>query len=276
MIVAIVLMLFLMNVRTTIITLTAIPVSLAVGLLTMDFMGMGLNVMALGGLSVAIGVLVDDAIIDVENVYRRLRQNQELAEQDRRSALDVIFDASNEIRPAMVFATIIIVMVFVPLLFLQGLRADSSATRVDPHGLDTRLPSGRPHADARLVQDPPQRQRIQPISARIMAGRGLANHRPTLEWALGFRAGTGCRGDGDAGDNRARDHVRYLVFPRSTKAPSRSSSCPPGTSLEESDRIGARVERQLALIDGVETVARRTGRAERDEHAEPVSNSRSR
>ena len=120
-IVTIVLILFLMNVRATIITLTAIPVSLAIALLAMDGMGMGLNVMVLGGLAVAIGVLVDDAIIDVENVHRRLRQNATRAEGARRTVLDVVFDASNEIRPAMVFATVIIVMVFVPLLFLQGL-----------------------------------------------------------------------------------------------------------------------------------------------------------
>ena len=120
-IVLVVLVLFLMNVRTTLITLTAIPISLAVGLLIMDGMNLGLNVMTLGGLTVAIGVLVDDAIIDVENVFRRLKQNRGQPEAERREAVEVIFDASNEIRPAMVFATLIIVMVFVPLLALQGL-----------------------------------------------------------------------------------------------------------------------------------------------------------
>ena len=120
-IVAIVLMLFLMNIRTTIITLTALPVSLAIGLLMMDAMNLGLNVMSLGGLTVAIGVLVDDAIIDVENVFRRLKQNNTLPNESKRGFVEVIFDASNEIRPAMVFATVIIVLVFVPLLFLQGL-----------------------------------------------------------------------------------------------------------------------------------------------------------
>ncbi|MCH2147179.1 MAG: efflux RND transporter permease subunit, partial [Phycisphaerales bacterium] len=120
-IVAIILMLFLMNIRTTLITLTALPVSLAIGLVIMDALEMSLNVMALGGLTVAIGVLVDDAIIDVENVFRRLKQNQLLPDGDRCSTFDVVFDASNEIRPAMVFATIIIVMVFIPLLFLKGL-----------------------------------------------------------------------------------------------------------------------------------------------------------
>ena len=120
-IVLVILVLFLMNLRTTLITLTAIPISLAVGLLMMDAMKLGLNVMTLGGLTVAIGVLVDDAIIDVENVFRRLKQNRVLSEAERRPTVEIIFGASNEIRPAMVFATVIIVMVFVPLFFLEGL-----------------------------------------------------------------------------------------------------------------------------------------------------------
>lgn len=120
-IVAIILVLFLMNVRTTLITLTALPVSIAVALLVLWAWGLTINVMTLGGLAIAIGELVDDAIIDVENVYRRLRENRQRAKEQRRPELEVIFDASNEIRSAVVFATIIIVMVFVPLLFLQGL-----------------------------------------------------------------------------------------------------------------------------------------------------------
>ena len=120
-IVTVILVLFLLNVRTTIITLTALPISLAVGLLVMDGLDLGLNVMTLGGLTVAIGVLVDDAIIDVENVYRRLRERRQSDATDRRSPARVIYDASNEIRPAMVFATLIIVLVFVPMLFLEGL-----------------------------------------------------------------------------------------------------------------------------------------------------------
>src|SRR5690606_7534771 len=112
-IVSIVLILFLMNVRATIITLSALPISLAVGLLLMDWLELGLNVMTLGGLAVAIGVLVDDAIIDVENVVRRLAENRARPDAERRPVRDVVFDASNEIRPAMVFATLIIVMVFV-------------------------------------------------------------------------------------------------------------------------------------------------------------------
>ena len=276
-IVAIVLMLFLMNIRTTIITLTAIPVSLAVGLLTMDLMGMGLNVMALGGLSIAIGVLVDDAIIDVENVYRRLRQNQRLSEGTRRSAVDVIFDASNEIRPAMVFATIIIVMVFVPLLFLQGLEGRFFR----PLAL-TYMVSILASLLVALT--------LTPALCRILLRNSVSSarkteswlvrylkqvYRPTLEWALGARGWI----LGGAALATAATIVLASTFGTSF-LPSFNEGTftvfvmsPPGTSLQESDRIGTQVERQLALIDGVETVARRTGRAERDEHAEPVSNS---
>ena len=276
-IVAIVLMLFLMNIRTTIITLTAIPVSLAVGLLAMDLMGMGLNVMALGGLSIAIGVLVDDAIIDVENVYRRLRQNQRLTEGARRSAVDVIFDASNEIRPAMVFATIIIVMVFVPLLFLQGLEGRFFR----PLAL-TYMVSILASLLVALT--------LTPALCRILLRNSVSSarkteswlvrylkqvYRPTLEWALGLRGWI----LGGAALATAATIALASTFGTSF-LPSFNEGTftvfvmsPPGTSLQESDRIGTQVERQLALIDGVETVARRTGRAERDEHAEPVSNS---
>ena len=121
-IVSIILVLFLLNVRTTLITLTALPLSLAVGLLVLDGMGETINVMTLGGLAIAVGSLVDDAIIDVENVFRRLRENAARPESERRTrTLEVIFTASNEIRPAMVFATVIIALVFVPLMFLDGI-----------------------------------------------------------------------------------------------------------------------------------------------------------
>ncbi|MDX1679466.1 MAG: efflux RND transporter permease subunit, partial [Akkermansiaceae bacterium] len=120
-IVAIILILFLLNVRTTLITLAAIPLSLAAGVLVLDWLDQSINVMTLGGLAIAVGSLVDDAIIDVENVYRRLNQNAAKPEGERRPRLQVIFDASNEIRPAMVFATIIIVLVFLPLMFLEGI-----------------------------------------------------------------------------------------------------------------------------------------------------------
>src|SRR5687767_12389489 len=118
--VVIILVLFLLNVRTTLITLAALPLSLAVSLLLLWAFGLSLNVMTLGGLAVAIGGLVDDAIIDVENVFRRMGENALKPPGERVHAARLVFAASNEIRQPMVFATVIICMVFVPLLFLQG------------------------------------------------------------------------------------------------------------------------------------------------------------
>jgi len=275
-IVAVVLILFLMNFRTTVITLTALPVSLAVGLLTMDAMGMGLNVMALGGLTVAIGVLVDDAIIDVENVFRRLKQNRKLPETARRPLSDVIFDASNEIRPAMVFATVIIVMVFVPLLFMEGLEGRF----FQPLAL-TYMISILASLVVALT--------LTPALCKILLGGRLGGHRtdsllvrwlkrvyePSLRWALGLRLWV----LGFAGLVTASAILLASTFGTSFLPPFNEGTftvfllAPPGTSLVESDRLATQVEGRIAAIEGVRSVARRTGRAERDEHAEPVSNS---
>lgn len=276
-IVAIVLILFLMNVRTTIITLTALPVSLAIGLLLMDAMGMGLNVMALGGLTVAIGVLVDDAIIDVENVFRRLKQNRTLPQDTRRPLSAVVFDASNEIRPAMVFATIIIVMVFIPLLFLQGLEGKFFR----PLAL-TYMISILASLVVALTLTPALckillRGKLGGEHARdAWLVRGLKRiYEPSLRAALRFRFPVlGCA-------TLATVAAIWLASTFGTSfLPSFNEGtftvflfAPPGTSLQESDRLAANVEKRLATIEGVRMVARRTGRAERDEHAEPVSSS---
>ncbi len=277
-IVLVVLALFLMNLRTTLITLTAIPVSLAVGLLTMDAMGLGLNVMTLGGLTVAIGVLVDDAIIDVENVFRRLKQNRSLPEGRRRALTDVVFHASNEIRPAMVFATVIIVMVFVPLLFLQGLEGRffqplaltymisilaslAVALTVVPalcrFLLAGRLGAATRHQDGFLIRwlkrayEPSLRLAIR-LRGWVLAGAALVTLGAIL---LASTFGTSFLPSFNEGT--------FTVF----------LLAPAGTSIVESDRLSTEVERQLVEIEGVRSISRRTGRAERDEHAEPVSNS---
>ena len=277
-IVLVILVLFLMNLRTTLITLTAIPISLAVGLLMMDWLNLGLNVMTLGGLTVAIGVLVDDAIIDVENVFRRLKQNRGLPEAERRPTVQVIFDASNEIRPAMVFATAIIVMVFVPLLFLQGLEGRFFqplaltymisilasllvALTVVPAMcrflLKGRLGGRHEDRDGFLVRalkrgyEPSLRLAIR-LRLWVLAGAGLVTAAALL---LASTFGTSFLPSFNEGT--------YTVF----------LLAPPGTSIVESNRLATEVERQLIRIDGVRSVSRRTGRAERDEHAEPVSSS---
>ncbi|MCA9277564.1 MAG: efflux RND transporter permease subunit [Phycisphaeraceae bacterium] len=277
-IVTLILILFLLNIRTTIITLTALPVSIAAGLLIMDWLHLGLNVMTLGGLAVAIGVLVDDAIIDVENVFRRLKQNAAAPEQERKRITDVVFDASNEIRPAMVFATIIIVMVFIPLLFLQGLEGRFFR----PLGL-TYMVSILASLAVALT--------VTPALCRVLlrGGRNKSHgetdgflvrwlkawYAPALRFALRFRVLVLSL----AGVATAASLWLASTFGTSFLPSFNEGTftvflfAPPGTSLIESDRLARGIEQRLSEIDGVQTVARRTGRAERDEHAEPVSNS---
>ena len=119
--VVIVLFLFLANVRTTIISLVTLPLSLLVSILTLHFMGLTINTMSLGGMAIAIGSLVDDAIVDVENVYKRLRENRLLPENERLSVIQVVFNASKEVRMPILNSTLIIVVSFVPLFFLSGM-----------------------------------------------------------------------------------------------------------------------------------------------------------
>lgn len=277
-IVLVVLVLFLMNLRTTLITLTAIPISLAVGLLMMDGMDLGLNVMTLGGLTVAIGVLVDDAIIDVENVFRRLKENRSLPESKRRPHTEVVFDASNEIRPAMVFATVIIVMVFVPLLFLQGLEGRF----FQPLAL-TYMVSILASLVVALT--------VVPAMCRLLLRGGLGGehaerdgwlvrhlkraYEPTLRAAIRARVWV----LGGAGAVTAAALLLASTFGTSFLPSFNEGTftvfllAPPGTSLVESNRLATEFEKQLVAIEGVRSVSRRTGRAERDEHAEPVSSS---
>ena len=119
--VVIVLFLFLMNIRTTVISLVALPLSLLVSILTLHYMGLTINTMSLGGMAIAIGSLVDDAIVDVENVYKRIRENHLLPSDQQRSILEVVFDASREVRMPILNSTLIIVVSFVPLFFLSGM-----------------------------------------------------------------------------------------------------------------------------------------------------------
>jgi len=276
-IVAIVLMLFLMNIRTTIITLTALPVSLAIGLLMMDWFQLGLNVMSLGGLTVAIGVLVDDAIIDVENVFRRLKQNNTLPNNQQKQFVEVIFDASNEIRPAMVFATAIIVLVFVPLLFLQGLEGKF----FQPLALTYMIS---------IIASLVVALTLTPALCKILLCTRIGKGHDKESWLVLFikrfykralHTTLRFRGIVIAGATVATIGALLLASTFGTSfLPSFNEGtftvflfAPPGTSLVESNRLATNVETQLAAIDGVHSVSRRTGRAERDEHAEPVSSS---
>jgi CzcA family heavy metal efflux pump len=276
-IVAVILILFLLNVRTTIITLTAIPLSLATALLVLDWMNITINVMSLGGLAIAVGSLVDDAIIDVENVFRRLNENSARPPSERRPRLGVILDASNEIRPAMVFATVIIVLVFLPLMFLEGIEGRFFRPLGIAFGVS-------------IIASLVVALTVTPAMCRFLmkgnADGAKEKDTPVVRWLKGIYVPA------------VRRAVRYrkivigaaLIatlmalwlassFGRSFLPEFNEGTftvglfAPPGTSLNASDRMAGAIEKQLLALEGVRSVTRRTGRAERDEHAEPVSNS---
>ncbi|MBZ0172378.1 MAG: efflux RND transporter permease subunit, partial [Phycisphaerales bacterium] len=239
---------------------------------------LGLNVMTLGGLAVAIGVLVDDAIIDVENVFRRLKQNRSRSRAERRPFVDVIFDASNEIRPAMVFATVIIVMVFIPLLFLQGLEGRFFRPPALTYMMSILASlvvalTVTPAMCKILLRGRLGTEHAQQDGFLVRALKRL--YEPTLRAAVRFRgwvlgvsglaalAALWLASTFGSSFLPSFNEGTYTVF----------LLAPPGTSLVESDRLATEVEKRLVAIEGVRSVSRRTGRAERDEHAEPVSNS---
>ncbi len=275
-IVALVLVLFLLNVRTTIITLTAIPLSVAIALLILWAWGETINVMTLGGLAVAIGVVVDDGIIFVENIYRRLRGNQMRPAGERRDHAQVIRESCAELLNSVLFATLIIVIVFVPMLFLRGLEGRF----FQPLGVTYILSISASLLVALTVTPALARAllrgRLGDRERETVVIRWLkALYRPMLVLVLRFRKSTVAAAllltvlsiwlasTFGASFLPEFNEGTFTVF----------VMAPPGTSLEESDRIVQGTEQRLAQVEGVRSVVRRTGRAERDEHAEPVSNS---
>ncbi len=283
-IVAVILVLFLLDVRATLVTLTALPLSLAIALLLLWALGLSINVMTLGGLAVAIGELVDDAIIDVENVLRRLRLNANLPAETRRPLSEVVYTASNEIRSSVVFATVIICMVFVPLLFLKGLEGRF----FQPLGI-AYITSILASLLVALTVTPAMCKLLfrRTFGAGAPTGPGSASHDGFLvKWLKGryepaLRASVRRRGLvlGGAALLTVASLALASTFGASFLPSFREGTftvflmAPPGTSLAESNRLAGGVEAQLVGIEGVQSVTRRTGRAERDEHAEPVSNS---
>ncbi len=276
-VVSVILALFLMNVRTTLVTLTALPLSLAAGLLALDALGETINVMTLGGLAIAVGSLVDDAVIDVENVFRRLRQNAAKPASERSSKHTIVFDASNEIRPAMVFATVIIGLVFVPLMFLGGIEGRFFR----PLGVAFVV-----SILASLVVALTVTPALCQLLLRVDGARGEARDGLLVHWLKRLYAPivrSALRGPAVVLGAAAVATVLSLwlasTFGRSFLPEFNEGTftvglfAPPGTSLAASDRMAAAVDSQLLEIEGVRSVTRRTGRAERDEHAEPVSNS---
>jgi CzcA family heavy metal efflux pump len=276
--VAIILILFLMNVRTTVITLTALPLSLGIALLILWALGLNINVMTLGGLAVSIGELVDDAIIDVENCFRRLKENWAKPESERDSFLWIVYDSSNEIRSSVVFATIIIAVVFLPLLFLQGLEGRFFrplglsyiiailasllvALTVTPvlckYLMRNKITKTGDESDSWLVRKlkacyAPLLELSLRYKKTLMAGALVCI---VLSLAVASTFGTSFL-------PKFREGT-FTVF----------VMIPPGSSLAESDRLASGIEKRFLNVEGVRHVVRRSGRAERDEHAELVSTS---
>ena len=275
--VVIVLFLFLMNVRTTLISLVTIPLSLLVSILTLKFMGLTINTMSIGGMAIAIGSLVDDAIVDVENVYKRLRENRRLPEAERRTTLQVVFNASREVRMPILNSTFIIVVSFVPLFFLTGMEG----RMLRPLGIAfiTALFASTLVAltltpvlcSYLLGRDRRERLDRDPFVVRHLQRW----YKTALEWALRRKRLV----LGSLAVLLAVALGMFFSLGRSFLPAFNEGSFTinvstlPGISLEESDRIGRRTEELLLSVPEIQTVARKTGRAELDEHALGVNTS---
>jgi Cu/Ag efflux pump CusA len=301
--VVIILIIFLANFRTTIITLTAIPLSLVTTALIFKAMGISINTLTLGGLAIAIGELVDDAIVDVENVFRRLKENRRNG--NPKPVMQVIYEASSEVRNSIVYATIIVVLVFLPLFYLQGIEGRIFAPlgiayitsiiasliislSVTPALCSYLLGSEKAGKNISLwrrlksffgkstgdnpssVQDHVEEEQdtrfVQWLKAKDtkLLNRALDNSRAVISTAIVLIVIS----------------VSMIPFfgteflpPFNEGSFTVNLSTPAGTSIEESNKIGTMAENLMMKVPEVEYVSRRTGRAELDEHVEPVSNS---
>nr|WP_297164691.1 efflux RND transporter permease subunit [uncultured Dysgonomonas sp.] len=275
--VVIVLFLFLMNARTTFISLMAIPLSLLVSILTLKLMGLTINTMSLGGMAIAIGSLVDDAIIDVENVFKHLRLNRMKPEGEQQPILDVVFEASKEVRMPILNSTLIIVACFVPLFFLSGMEG----RMLVPLGISFIVA---------LFASTVVALTITPVLCSYLLGKTKGDkeekeprmvltlkywYEKSLHWALENQkkvlAATGLL--------LISAMVIFFTLGRNFLPPFNEGSftitvnTTPGISLEESDKIGRLVETELLSIKEIQTVGRKTGRAELDEHSLGVNTS---
>jgi CzcA family heavy metal efflux pump len=272
--VVIILFLFLLNFRTTFITLTAIPLSIVVTGLVFKLFGMSINTMTLGGLAVAIGELVDDAIVDVENIYRRLRENKHAA--NPKSALRIVYEASSEVRNSIVFSTILVVLVFVPLFALDG--------------MEGRLftPLGVAYIVSIIASLVVSLTVTPVLSYWLLPNAKFMDHEEDgffLRWLKNIFG----RAIRFSLEHPTPILVSVLIavlicvvgilpnLGRDFLPPFNEGSVqvnillPAGTSLETSNRIATMVDQKIAKIRGVTAFGRRTGRAELDEHAEGVN-----
>jgi CzcA family heavy metal efflux pump len=275
--VIIVLFIFLMNWRTTIISLISIPLSIVFSLLAIRWMGLTINTMSLGGIAIAIGSLVDDSIVDVENVFKRLRQNREKPENERESVIKVVYEASKEVRMPMLNSTLIIIASFLPLFFLSGMEG----RMLKPLGI-TFIISLMASTLVALTVTPVLSSFLLGSQNSDKTGREPALVRwlkkyygKALNWSLGHKKTILC----GVGALLVAAVVMFFTLGGSFLPAFNegsftiSISTVPGISLEESDRMGRTAEELLLSIPEIKTVGRKTGRAELDEHAFGVNSS---
>ncbi len=276
--VIIVLFFFLMDLRTTLISIVALPLSIIISVLVLHFMGYTINTMSLGGIAIAIGSLVDDAIVDVENVYKRLRQNSALPAADRKPAIKVVYEASTEVRMPIFNSSLIIIASFLPLFFLSGiegrlliplgvafivalLASTLVALTVTPTLCSFLL--GTKRENGKLSKQPLIARKLTDLYRRALTAS--VSHTKAIITATAvllvtaaivfFTLGRGFL----PGFNEGSFTINVSTLP--------------GVSLEESDKIGREAERMILSVPEIKTVARKTGRAELDEHSLGVNTS---
>lgn len=276
--VVVILFLFLMNWRATVISLLAIPISLIVAVFTLRWLGYTINTMSLGGMAIAVGALVDDAIIDVENVFRRLKQNALLPPPQRRDTLQVIFDASVEIRTSIINATFIIIVAFFPLFFLSGMEGKLLAPlgiafivslfaslivsitltpALGSYLLTDEKMLQRQHGESWLVQ------RLQHLYVSLL-DIVMRWKKAVIAFSVVLLIGA----------LFVMSQLGRSFLPEFNEGSLVISAVTlPGISLEENNKIGNRIEKELLTIPEVKVSTRRTGRAELDEHAQGVNSS---
>ncbi len=274
--VVIVLLLFLGSFRTTIISIIAIPLSLLATVIVMHWLGMNINTMSLGGMCIAIASLVDDAIIDVENVYKRLKQNYQKPKEEKDSTFNVVYNASREIRSSILNATLIIIVAFLPLFFLSGMEG----RMLKPLGITYIVSlfislivamTVTPLLCKLLLTNDKYLEKNQ--KEAWMARKTTSIYKSSLNWALKHKSSI------IISTGLALVLAIVLSFRLGTTflpefnegALTISAVCQPGVSLDESDHLGNMMEKELLSIPEVTSTARRTGRGELDEHSQSTN-----
>ena len=272
--VVIVLFLFLANVRTTVISLVTLPLSLIASILALHYMGFTINTMSLGGMAIAIGSLVDDAIVDVENVYKRLHENRLKPVGKQRPVLEVVFNASKEVRMPILNSTLIIIVSFVPLFFLSGMEG----RMLVPLGIAFIVALAAstvvaltvtPVLCSYLLGKEKTKKQNNENSDSAVARKMKQWYGSALTFVLGHKKGVlgGIIGLFVVALGCFFTLGRSFLPPFNEGSFTINISSLPGISLEESDKMGHRAEELLLSIPEIQTVARKTGRAELDEHA---------